>query len=482
MARFCTKCGGELKQGSRFCTKCGSPIEDVAPPNVNTGNNVNQQTDTTAQEIQNWKATRRRNKLIPIAIGIGVVLVALFFFFRNSGPDKDQVQKDLAVYLNVPKNVAEHLSVKSVKINDTSLDDSKTIADVTTTATLESEDVRKVQSYKLNYSKVGDSSWLCNQIYPYNDNNWKAEPLHGVSENTIKRSLIGVKVNADKKNNVVLKESDIGEVKIDKQDTDLKKGTDAVQFTYKIKSKIASLEQKASASFHFERDHWQMDNLKVDEKQQIVYNKGYDFKRTDEALKADLFKSPIMWKTNYGTQTISITNNTVRNFKKLPEAFEWKTGLITQRCTFDLMKRVVTFHVDADVVYEYTSSGWQVTKIHYLPKVQNIDLKGIWTGHYTAWSEKPSLSLTINNQDANNMLTATFAFGPSSNAPAYKSGSYSMIGGIEKDTLIVRMKGDNWINRPRNFVFVNLDGVLLVDQEKIADKGEDFAVTLTQKY
>ena len=212
MTRFCTKCGGELKPGSRFCNKCGNPVEDVTSPNLNNGNSAYPQADTTAQEIQNWKATRRRNKLIPIAIGIGVVLVALFFFFRNSGPDKDQVQKDLGLYLNVPKNVVEHFSVKSVKINDTSLDDSKTIADVTTTATLESEDVRKVQSYKLNYSKVGDSNWLCNQIYPYNENDWKAEPLRGVSENTIKRSLSGVKVNADKNNNVVLKESDISEV------------------------------------------------------------------------------------------------------------------------------------------------------------------------------------------------------------------------------------------------------------------------------
>lgn len=484
MARFCTKCGGELKPGSRFCTKCGSPIEDVASPNVNTGNNVNQQTDTTAQEIQNWKATRRRNKLIPIAIGIGVVLIALFFFFRNSGPDKDQVQKDLALYLNVPKNAAEHLSVKSVKINDTSLDDSKTIADVTTTATLESEDVRKVQSYKLNYSKVGDSSWLCNQIYPYNENDWKAEPLHGVSENTIKRSLIGVKVNADKNNNVVLKESDIGEVKIDKQDTDLKKGTDAVQFTYKIKSKIASLEQKANASFHFERDHWQMDNLKVDEKQQIVYNKGYDFKRTDEALKADIFKSPIMWKSDYGTQTISITNNTLRNFKKLPEAFEWKTGLVTQRCSFDLMKRVVTFHVDADVVYEYTASGWQVTKINYMPKVQNVSLTGVWTGsgRRIQWYKVGALTVTINNQDANNMLTATCAFSPSATSPDHVSGSFSMVGGVDKNSLIVKLTKNNWINKPRHADMTDYTGELLVDQETITDKGENFRITLTQKY
>lgn len=482
MARFCTKCGSELKPGSRFCTKCGNPIEDASSTNVNTRNREQTQQDVAVQEIQNWKATRRRNKLVPIAISIGVVLVALFFFFRNSGPDKDQVQKDLAAYLNAPSYSAAHFTVKNTKINDTTIDDSKTIADVTSTVTLESEDVRKIQTYKINYSKIGDSEWICNHVYPFKQEDWKAEPLHGVSANTIKRSLVGVKINADKKNNVVLQAGDIGEVKIDKQDTDLKKGTDAVQFTFKIKSRIASLEQMATASFHFERDHWQMDNLKVDEKQQIVYNKGYDFKRTDEALKADIFKSPIMWKTNYGTQTISITNNTIRNFKKLPEAFGWKSGLVTQRCSFDLEKRVVTFHVDADLVYEYTTSGWQVTKIQYLPKVQNINLKGVWTGHYSVWTGKPSLTLTINNQDANNMLTATFAFGASSSVPDYQSGSYSMIGGVEKDTLIVKMKGNNWINRPRHFSFVDLDGVLLVDQEKIADKGEGFAVVLTQKY
>ena len=472
MAHFCSKCGSELKPDSRFCTKCGTPVEDSHSSTGYSGNRENRQADESVQELQNWKATRKRNKLIPIAIGIGVVLVALFFLFRNSGPDKDQVQKDLTLYLNIPKNAAQHFSVKSVKINDSSLDASKTIADITATATLESEDVRKVQSYKLNYSKVGDSNWLCNQIFPFKENDWKAEPLHGVSENTIKRSLIGVKVNADKNNNVVLKESDVGEVKIDKQDTDLKKGTDAVQFTYKIKSKIASLEQKANASFHFDRDHWQLDNLKVEEKQQIVYNKGYDFKRTEEALKADIFKSPIIWKTSFGTQTISITENTVRNFKKMPEAFEWKTGLVTQRCTFDLMKRVVTFNVVADLVYEYTSSGWQVTKINYDPKVQNVSLTGVWTGNARGihWSKVGSLTLTINNQDANNMLTATCAFGPSATSPDHVSGSYSMIGGVEKNTLIVKLTKNNWINKNGYASMKDFTGELLVDQETITDR------------
>ena len=481
MARFCTKCGSELKSDSRFCTRCGTPVEDPASPNPDSGSSGNQQADVSVREIQDWKAKRRRNKLIPIAIGIGVVLVALFFFFRNNGPGKDQVQKDLAVYLNVPKNVAEHLSVKSVKIDETFLDASKVNADITSTVTLESEDVRKIQSYKLNYTKIGDSTWVCNEILPFNEGAWKAEAVHGVSANTIKRSLNGAKVNADRKNSPVLRERDIAEVKIDKQDTDLKIGTDVVQFTYVIKSDIATLEQKVHAAYHFERDHWQLDSMKIDEKQHIVFNKGYEFRRTEEELKAEIFKSPITWRTNYGTQTIGINNDTLRNFKKLPEAFEWKSGTVTQRCTFDLVKRLVTFKVDADVVYAHTPSGWQVTGVNYTPRVQNINIKGVWTGHFTVWRGRPSLTLTISGQDENNALTVTSSFGASASMPYLNTASYTMVGSIEKETLVVRFRRGTWINRPFGEIMYDFTGVLLVDQDKIADRNESFSVWLTQK-
>ena len=29
MAKFCSKCGNELKEGARFCSVCGNPVKQV---------------------------------------------------------------------------------------------------------------------------------------------------------------------------------------------------------------------------------------------------------------------------------------------------------------------------------------------------------------------------------------------------------------------------------------------------------------------
>lgn len=473
MSKFCTGCGNELRDDAKFCAKCGKAVDSVMK-------NTNR---VSAEELSRLNNKQKKKSMLPIVLTMAVVLLmgTMYFMFSNNGPSKEDIQKSLTAFVTSDYRYGNNSAVFNIKkldIHETNIDETKTFADVRCTVTLESEDVRKVQSYQVKYTKINDKAWVMDSYFPYNQDLWTVEALKGVGTKTIKNCLYGQKINVGNVP-ITLNAQDIEDVKIENQVTDLKVGKDEVSFSYKIRSKIASATQHAKAVFSFDKDKWSLVNMQHNENCSIVLNKGFEFKRTNDAIKNDIYKSPVYWKTYYGTQTIKTNDGTLRNLKVQPEAFEWKSGFVTQKTSFDLVKRVATLHVDADVVYEYTSTGWAVKNVHYKPRVESVSLQGKWTGHYSTWSSKPSLSLYVNTQDANGMLTATFDFGPSANVPDYKTGSYSMVGGIEKETLVVTLKGNNWINRPRGFRMVNLDGVLLVDEEKIADKGYDFSVSKT---
>ena len=473
MSKFCTGCGNELRDDDKFCAKCGkasvSTVKKVASVSV--------------EDIAVLNNKQKTKSMLPLIFTMVIVLLMgiMYFMFSNSGPSKEDIQKSLTAFITSDYRYGNNTAVFNIKkldIHETNIDDTKTFSDVRCTVTLESEDVRKVQSYQVKYTKIDDKDWVMDSYYPYNQDLWTVEALKGVGTKTIKNCLYGQKVNVGNLP-ITLSVQDIEDVRIEKQVTDLKAGKDEVSFSYKIKSKIASATQHAKAVFSFDKDKWILVNMQHDENSSITLNKGFEFKRTNEMVKNDIYKSPIYWKSRYGTQTIKTNDGSLRNLKVQPEVFEWKSGLVTQKISFDLVKRVANLHVLADVIYEYTSTGWTVKNIHYKTKVENIALQGKWTGHYSTWGGKPSLNLYINTQDANGMLTATFDFGPSASAPDYKTGSYSMVGGIEKETLVVTLKGNNWINRPSGFWMVDLSGVLLIDEEKIADKGYDFSVSKT---
>ena len=59
MAKFCSKCGNELKEGARFCSVCGNPVKQVqsAQSEATAGTNeerqgvFSQQQGFTAQDM-----------------------------------------------------------------------------------------------------------------------------------------------------------------------------------------------------------------------------------------------------------------------------------------------------------------------------------------------------------------------------------------------------------------------------------------------
>ena len=74
MAKFCSKCGNELKEGARFCSVCGNPVKQIQ-----SGQSA--ATAETNEERQGSAVPVKKNKnlwLLAIPAAILIILLAIF--------------------------------------------------------------------------------------------------------------------------------------------------------------------------------------------------------------------------------------------------------------------------------------------------------------------------------------------------------------------------------------------------------------------
>lgn len=475
---FCPTCGSEINDRQNFCPACGRPVA------VEESENSPRETTSPQPRIHKFIQTigfsNYKKFLLPaITVAVLIIAVIVVAVFHSSAPSRAQIRDDLTEYLALQQDANDGFEIAKLTKDEQKLDSSKKFALITCTVTLENDCVRRAQSYQLSYRKLGRSDWVIYDVSPYNYESWTAEPFSGVTERVVQAKLLDRVVKIDG-SEITLDGNNLVGVSIDSQTTDLNTRTDQLEITYQVQSNVASCSQKADISFVFGDNDWMLYDLKNAGDAEITFTEGHTFERTDEQIKNDIYTTPIVWKGNYGTQNISIDENTMSNFSVKSQTFEWASNQVTVSCAFTVVKRIATLQVDADVIYTNSASGWNVSAINYIPVVESISLKGNWVGYYSTWGKKPSLTLSVTSHDANNMLAATFSFGPSANAPDYESGSFSMVGGVEKDTLSVNLKGNEWIDKSGSFSMIDLYGMLWIDDERIADKNSGFEITLKQ--
>ena len=93
-------------------------------------------------------------------------------------------------------------------------------------------------------------------------------------------------------------------------------------------------------------------------------------------------------------------------------------------------------------------------------------LVGTWSGSYETDSGKKKLDLFITNYN-DSIITAVFSFS-SFEDDSFPSGSYSMLGTISDDYKI-ELKGEQWIDRPNGYFFLDINGILSIDDMTIID-------------
>ena len=95
-------------------------------------------------------------------------------------------------------------------------------------------------------------------------------------------------------------------------------------------------------------------------------------------------------------------------------------------------------------------------------------LVGTWSGEFTANQGITSLDLIITSY-ANDIIYARFYFSAHHNNPNIPSGSYTMRGSIS-DNMLISLVGQEWIEQPADFNFLNIIGTLDIDNKVISSE------------
>ena len=133
--------------------------------------------------------------------------------------------------------------------------------------------------------------------------------------------------------------------------------------------------------------------------------------------------------------------------------------------------RLVAESLNADVKYDPSTNtvyvnGGQSSLPTDLPLTNNYkptdlpttneSLLGKWEGTYVCNNVERGVTLTITNDSTEN-IEAIFTFYPlKSQSSLY--GSFKMSGIYDKDSEILNLKGEEWINQPSNYIMVDLSG------------------------
>ncbi|MFI7705845.1 serine/threonine-protein kinase [Nonomuraea sp. NPDC049480] len=95
------------------------------------------------------------------------------------------------------------------------------------------------------------------------------------------------------------------------------------------------------------------------------------------------------------------------------------------------------------------------------PTPERASVAGRWTGTYQCSQGKTALELTI-TETSSGKLDAVFAFEADPSNPGVPSGSYAMSGRLDGGILV--LKGERWIDRPGQYIMVDIRATLTEDR------------------
>ena len=160
---FCKNCGKENTDGSQVCKFCGQDL-------MKTGleNNSEKAVETTESNKKS-----KKTKIIIISVILILVLLvgfALFFMFRTTTPDIEQLKSDFTseVFKDDKYSISE-FNITSE--SDGKNDQYKAIADVT----YSDNNVEYHRQYEFVYNKYKE--WILDDVNSFSKDSWKIIPI-----------------------------------------------------------------------------------------------------------------------------------------------------------------------------------------------------------------------------------------------------------------------------------------------------------------
>ena len=176
-------------------------------------------------------------------------------------------------------------------------------------------------------------------------------------------------------------------VSIDSQNTDLKKGTDSVICSFKMKTEYLSVDCNVKIQCKFDKNSWKLVSMKDTGKSVMTLNdeiNGYSkFSVTDDAIKKCVENQLY---SGYGDDGLlknqSFVKGNISNFKVKNKIYTDKGRAFYYPCTLDYHTAMANLKINCNLFYHFDETkGWSDGSVS--SKVMSAtpnDLVGTWSG------------------------------------------------------------------------------------------------------
>ncbi len=153
---------------------------------------------------------------------------------------------------------------KGEKIDKVVIEKRKTVKEqkedtVWCVVTTKNSKVSREKEAVLYYHKYEKQGWLLDDIDLEDSDEWEIAPLKGITKKDIPSTLKGESVKTAE-GSWKIKKSEIGEISIDTQKTDLKEKTDKVTMTVTLNGEVEKVKGTLIAEYKF-TDKWELEKL-----------------------------------------------------------------------------------------------------------------------------------------------------------------------------------------------------------------------------
>lgn len=400
------------------------------------------------------------------------ICMLLFLTACSNRIDKATIMKDIEP--NLSEILSDDETLDDIEILDYYTDDIKdTVIHI---KAISSNDIAEYNRYLMvTYFYSSDDKWVFGSVSQEDEDKSTVVPHKGVNEEIISSSLRDeyVEINGETWN---FNESDIKNISIEKQETNLDKKEDKVTVNLSLDDKVQSAEGKLTANYYFDKS-WKLDSFKKDGEFKINEKKDCELNLTDEDLLSELVKNDVKLFEdtsddeiiigNSNIQTISMSKDEISDFEVYEESSQNKGTDKRYYCKATLTKPNAVIKMDCEIQYIYEGS-WLLQPTTITAKLDSIDIEGEWEGTYSGapYGGKSSLKITEVTKDGK--IKGIYSYTPDTINQFSKAGSYKVSGTIDMSSMIIKLTEDNAEN-----VFTDITATFYINESKIEGLGQE---------
>lgn len=373
-----------------------------------------------------------------------IMTVTLMLAGCSSVPKEEEIQQDLESFSdNAFLDDGEKIDSLTIEKRDT---DKKNKSDlVWCTIVTEKDDVSYEKEVTLSYYLYDKAGWTLEDYKVADQGKWNIIPLSGVKEADLRSNLVGKTITVDNQAWEIL-DSEISQLTIKSQNTDLEKKTDQITMDIVLDGEIESVSGTLVADYTFDKA-WNLNSLseKYSLRPEVKEDKALDVSM--ERVVDDIQYPEIKYGVSGAIQKITISKDQMEDFSVDKQISQYKGTEQSLQCSAKLVKGHAIFNVSINADYIFENGTWNCSQIEPELTFASADLQGEWKGTYREGGGNGTVNLNITEVDGNNMK-GTYSYTPYGSSKWDEPGSYEVEGEFVPEGLTIAMKAGDWIDEP----------------------------------